>query len=186
MKALVLALLMLPAASWSRNYVATMMSFYNPQDIHPNSNDLFEAVQGTEDAADLLCIGDQVDTMLCMWHRESHFDRDADDSPLVGQRRRSLGVTQTRADELRRWAKFWHDRDVHLPPFDSVRTQAYYGVAEFYTKLQLSHGGVFEAVRRYNGGGPKARAYARRVMTSRKAIFKRPYKVGERQSTNCE
>ncbi len=140
----------------------------------------------TEEAAVKLCVEDQVDTMLTQWKCESNFQPTADDSHLVGHKKRSLGVTQTREKYIQRLRKQWRKLGIKLGPFGDIRTQVYLGVMEFREHLEQAGGDVREAVRRYNGGGRggkglvKAEKYAAKVMKTRAKIFGRPYRSGEK------
>jgi hypothetical protein len=154
-----------------------LLYFYFKADPSVQPAFLSEVVHGTEKYAKKLGLSSQVDTLLSMAHRESGFNPYADDG--LGKRR-SLGFYQTREQYREMLYKFWLDRKVRLGPWDSVDTQCAFGVAEFWIKLQASKGNVWEAVRRYNGGGVKAREYAAKVMISRRAIFHRKHRKGEK------
>lgn len=161
--------------------LAQLKAFYSPQDKAPADFVLEQAVDATTEAAWMLCLDDQLDTMLAMWHRESAYKLDAHGAPYED----SKGITQTRMKDTPKWRAFWKARSVKLGPFSEVRTQAFFGVAEFREKLTQAKGDVKDAVRRYNGRGRKARKYADRVMVSRAVIFDRPYTKGERQPLDC-
>ena len=163
-------------------YLAMLAVFYQDQADRPDYNTMAQAVDATKEASALLCLEDQVPTILAMWHRESAYNPKAKGLP----REDSAGVSQTRMKELKVWRPFWRSRGIILEPFKtSVRTQVFFGVAEYADKLRLAHGDVLQAVRRYNGGsmgGPglaRASRYAKKVMVSRKVIFDKPYTKGE-------
>lgn len=139
-----------------------------------------ESIAATKEAAALLCLSDQVPTMLAMWVRESDFDPKADDQVLVGFKKRSLGVAQTRQSYIRDLREDWMKQGVRLGAFALPRTQVFLGVMEFRYKLKVSKGNVAEAVRRYNGSGPKARKYVERVSRTRLKIFGSPLGKSER------
>lgn len=172
------------------DYEGNLVVYYRPWTGGRTDPVIVKAVKYTIEAAERLGIETQTDTMLAMWHRESWYDPKADDRKLVGKKLRSLGIAQTRASYMKKLRKFWLKRGKKLGPFSEIRTQAYFGVAEFYLKLEATHGDVWEAVRSYNGGGNggqglvKSRKYAHSVMTDRAVIFGRPYKPGERQPTD--
>ncbi len=135
-----------------------------------------QATAATEEATSTLGLENQADTILAIFHRESCFNpasKGLDDDE---------GIGQTMHHDRAKWYAFWQERGIHLGPFHEIRTQAYFGVAEFYEKLGCSGGDVKDAVRRYNGAGPAAQLYAERVMRSRRNIFKRPYHRGEKQT----
>jgi hypothetical protein len=161
-------------------YADTLNAFYaDHRDARPDPEVVREAAEATQTAASFLCLDAQVDTMLSQWHRESAYDPASVDGD-------SRGISQVRIRELPRWRAFWAARGVRLGNFyTSVQTQAFYGVAAFYEKLQAAHGNVHEAVKSYNGRGRMARRYAHRVFISRKIIFGRPWRPGERQATGC-
>lgn len=166
-----------------RLFMPGLAQAYDNQRVNPAT--LVKAVEFTSEAADLLCISDQTDTMLAMWHRESDFEPLAFNPCLRTPNQDSLGICQTQRADMQRWRKFWLKRGIKLGPFKNVGTQVYFGVAEFYTKLQANHGDVLLAVERYNGKGKQARKYASKVMKFRAKFFNRPYKMGEHQATAC-
>lgn len=182
---LVLGVFVISVASWAATppqtaqevYLEKMLRFYAKQDIVENKEIVTKAVMYTYEAASLLSLTAQVDTLLSMWHRESTYNPAATDPG--GD---SVGICQTQPKDSVHWRKFWHRRGIKLGPFTDVRTQIFFGVAAFNQKLKDAHGNVKEAVRRYNGAGPMAQLYARRVLWSRKLIFGRGYnhKKGER------
>lgn len=158
-------------------YLQKMLRFYAKQDITNNKDIVRQSVLYTYEAASMLRLESQVDTLLSMWHRESTYDPSATDPG--GE---SVGICQTQPKDSTRWRKFWLERGVTLGPFTDVKTQIFFGVSAFNEKLKHSKGNVKEAVRRYNGAGEMARLYARRVLWSRRLIFGHGYnhKKGER------
>ena len=183
---------MLASPAWSEPHaqakyeLAQLIKFYSPQAMSPSVAVLTQAVYGTVEASTLLKIEAQADTMLSQWHRESEFNPKATGLPHED----SSGITQTRISNTAMWREFWKKRGVTLGPFKEIRTQVFFGVAEFYWKLGDAKGDVKDAVRRYNGGLKgypsmgRAVRYADRVMISRKVIFNRPYVKGEKQKRN--
>lgn len=144
-----------------------------------------EAIYHTEGAAVLLCVEDELDTMLSMWVTESHFDPKVSDEKLVGYKNRSVGISQTKRKYFKRLYAEWLKRGVKLGPFSEIKTQVYFGVMEYRDFLGYTRGDVKEAVRAYNGGGRggpglvKARRYSDKVMKRRGLIFGRHYVKGE-------
>lgn len=157
-------------------YTQKLLKFYNQQDHKKNERVVVEAAKYTQEAASILHIEKQVDTLLAMWHRESTYNPSATDPKGA-----SLGVCQTQPSDSRRLYRFWKLKGVELGPFSEIRTQVYFGVAVFNAKLQKSNGNVKDAVRRYNGSGNLAKIYAHRVMISRHVIFGRSYTQNEFQ-----
>jgi hypothetical protein len=142
----------------------------NHLDASAGDNEGFIEYVGEETvrAAKMLGIDDQVPTMLCMWHRESNYHvKPGDDG-------KSFGVTQTLLNKEEHWRTFWKERGVELGTLYDPSTQVFFGVAEFSECLKQANGDEFDAVRRYNGSGWKARRYARRVFFSRKLIYGYP------------
>ena len=141
-------------------------------------HDMAEACGATCEAAEILELSAQVDTMLSMWLQESHFKVAAE-----GDDGHSLGIAQTRLRSLRKIRALWRARGYKLPAFrGNPRTQAFFGVMEFSRHLHWARGDVFEAVRRYNGSGLRAAHYASDVMATRARLFARPYVPGEKQA----
>ena len=161
-----------PAASPARvmsNWYATFQSTWGPGDKDiVDSDQVFLVGRDTERFARKLNLQAHVPTMLCMWHRESNYD------PTLLSPKDCYGVSQLVLTEEPRWRKFWAKRKVYLGPIDDPTTQVAFGVAEYYRKLRRSRGNVYLAVRRYNGRGPAAKEYARRVFMTRKMVFKQP------------
>lgn len=121
----------------------------------------------TESLAKRVGHGDKVETMLAMWHVESHYRQDADDGD-------SYGVTQTRRRYEKRLRRWWLDRGVSLGSFADPTCQVAFGVAEFsqhWHYARRSNKRLWDTVRRYNGSGPGARKHAAKVFRARKMIF---------------
>lgn len=133
-----------------------------------NQQLLRECVHYTYKYSVMLCIGSQLDTELAMWHVESRFHPSEDDGT-------SFGISQINPHREKEWRRFWARRHVYLPKITDPETQIAFGVAEFQEKLRFTKGNVWTAVRRYNGGGPMARKYARTVFAARKKLFNKPY-----------
>ena len=150
----------------SRFFLLLLAFYCNAGHVGPRRFRRIErATYYTELAASELNIQDQTGTMLSMWVCESDFN-----PRCVGQFG-ERGIEQSKPEEFHRWRRFWMQREVDLGPFDEIRTQMYFGVAEYDTKLLLAHGDVRQAVRRYNGSGGKACCYADRVLALRNLIF---------------
>lgn len=132
---------------------------------------LREVVTQVEAYAGLLCIDDQVDTILSMIKAESDFR-----PHVVGDDGRSHGIGQTLKEDFSRWRKFWRKRGVELGSFYELETQIAFCVAEFYDKLYQAQpkGSVWSAVRRYNGWDRRSLRYLKRVKQFRGKIFHRP------------
>lgn len=129
----------------------------------------------TQRFAAMLGLGAYVPTMLAQWHVESAF------RSVHGDDGRSFGVTQIILGREAHWRAFWLKRGLNLGSVYDPSTQIAFGVAEFYECLGMAKGNTFQAVRRYNGSGWRARAYARRVLAVRKAVFGIPEHRGVRQ-----
>ncbi len=156
-----------------------LLKFYGKHYPKIQSEYLQEVVRNTEKWAARDHLTNQVDTFLSMGHRESTFNPFADDRDLVGLKKHSVGLYQTRAD-YRIWLRnYWLLRGYTLGPDDSLDTQCAFGIAEFRVHLNRAGGNVWGGVRRYNGAGQAAREYARKVMVSRRIIFRHPYEDGE-------
>lgn len=132
---------------------------------HRDDGLVLYAGQETERAASYLFIMRHVPTMLCMWHRESQF------RAIAGDDGKSWGITQIVRRREAHWRRFWLNRGIELGSLDDPTTQIFFGVAEFQEHLDLARGNEWEAVRRYNGSGPSARRYARRVFLTRQRVF---------------
>lgn len=155
------------------------LKFYSKYYPKVQTEYLREIIRDVEKYDAKLGIPQVTDVFLCIGHREScDFNPYEDDHLPNG--RHSIGFFQTREQYIPDLRGFWEERGITLGPNDSVDSQCALGVAEFYLKLHDSNGNLWGAVRRYNGGGPKARQYATNVMISRKAIFHHPYVEGER------
>ena len=146
---------------------ALLMTFYVHQGHISNhrARVIYRSIDYTWSAAECLGIQDHTTTMLSMWVCESDFNPDC--LGTFGER----GICQTKPREFRKWRRFWLAHGVDLGPFSETKTQVYFGVAEYYSKLKLAHGVEREAVRRYNGSGGKACCYADRVLAIRSLIF---------------
>ena len=140
---------------------------------------MIEICQDTDKWAKRLKLHHETDTLLCMAHRESALDPTTDDVLIVGPKRHSVGIYQTRVDYMPWLRQLWLERGYKLGPDDDIDTMCAYGVMEFYFHLKHWDGNVWLGVRHYNGSGPKAREYARRVFVSRRVIFHRPHFEGE-------
>jgi hypothetical protein len=160
-------------------------AFYYEEQLRPmlepaRVGDMADACEATVEAAQLLGLEDQTDTLLSMWVQESNFNSGAHGD--LAHHDDSIGVAQTRRFQLRHWRSFWLHRHIDLPSFSkSIRTQCFYGVAEYCEHLHAARGDVYDAVRRYNGSGQLARDYAAKVMQIRDLVFHRPYTVPEHQ-----
>lgn len=186
MKRAFYSLILLSSLAWNHAGASTkgrLLRFYGKHYPKIQAEYLAEVDDAVEKWAQRLCLSSEVDTMLSMIHRESHFDPYADDG--LGKRR-SLGYMQTREEYMPMLREFWFEQGYHLGPDDSIDTQAAFGVAEFYMQLKRSDGNILGAVRRYNGSGPKAQLYAQRVFISRRVIFGRPHFDGESHPATCK
>lgn len=195
MKLLVLGwLLALSMTAHSATDADRMAEFYKWK-VHPKIDPELVRYAGQETFrfAHLIKLTDEhARIMLCMWHRESAYNQKASDAKVVGMRKRSQGIAQTRRSYFTRLRKFWKDRGVELGSFDDPSTQVAFGVAEFKEKLTQSKGDVYDAVRRYNGGGEgasalnKARAceYAYKVFVTRTVVYSDPLPQ-PRKGTPC-
>lgn len=143
---------------------------------------LSEVVSDTKRYAKKLCLGGELDTLLSMAHRESHFDMFADTRPVED----SFGIYQTRIQYEGRLRRFWLNRGVTLGSIEDVETQCAFGVAEFWLHLQAAGGNIWGAVRRYNGSGAAAHRHAKKVFISRRVIFGRPHVDGEKVPVGCQ
>jgi hypothetical protein len=144
-----------------------MAAFYDAVPIRRSEGHIEFVAEETARFAKELNIERYTEIMLCMWHRESAFQQHLNDGD-------SYGVTQVRKRYWKRLYKFWLDRGHVLGDISDPSTQAAFGVAMFHEHLKLADGNPWEAVRRYNGSGPKAMRYLKRVRASYKRIYGRP------------
>lgn len=142
---------------------------------------LSEVVRDTKRFARMLCLEGHLDTLLSMAHRESQFDMTLDSRPAED----SFGIYQVRRMYEASLRRFWQKRGVRLGDIEDAETQCAFGVAMFWIKLQKSGGNIWGGVRRYNGRGEQAHAYAKKVFISRRVIFGRPHADGERVPMGC-
>lgn len=146
-----------------------MFDFYRTKRIIMgvrHAQEVMECGKWTRYYAQKVGIEEHMETLLCLWHAESEF-RD-----IPGIDGLSFGRAQTCYGYQARLRKWWLDRGEVLDPSDhAVSTQMAFGVAEFYQKLEFSHGDIFLAVARYNGCGQAAFNHAKRVFHMRKVHY---------------
>jgi hypothetical protein len=118
----------------------------------------------TERYAAMLGVQEHVPKMLCMWHRESSYDQKLTDGD-------SFGMTQVRRRYWKRLYRFWQAKGVELGSIHDPSTQIAFGVAMYAEHLKLAKGDGWEAVRRYNGSGWRARRYQNRVRITYDIVF---------------
>jgi len=136
-----------------------------PDKRHGRPGEVLEVGLKTEYYANLLGLDCYGQTMLSQWHRESAYRN------VRGLDGKSIGYTQTIIGRQNHWRQFWKLYGVRLGGIRTMDFQVAAGVAEFKEHLDLARGDVWEAVRRYNGSGPRAREYADRVFKTRQVVF---------------
>ena len=163
------------AEGWRDQLLTAYNTTFRTEKRRTTDQILDKTVKTAYKYSSLLGIQDQVDTELAIFHTESRFDPTA-----TGDHNRSFGIGQTARKQEDRWRRFWWKRyGILLEKSDSVETQVAYAIAEYAFCLGKAHGDVKDAVRRYNGAGPKARAYVVRVMRARRLLFAHQFKAGE-------
>lgn len=104
--------------------------------------------------------------MLAMWHVESQYT-----DGILGPDGKSWGLTQVRKEYFKGLRKAWARKGVELGSDNDPSAQVAYGVLMYARKLHEAKGDKSKAVRHYNGGGSKARAYGKKVEEVKKLFF---------------
>lgn len=162
-----LALLLALPLSLAASSADKLVAYYAKTDPSIDPMYLRYVAGETERLAKSVGHGDKLETLLAMWHTESHFQQAADDGD-------SYGVAQTRKRYEKRLRTWWLKRGVPLGSLDDPTTQVAFGVAEFAEHWHYARNDknrLWETVRRYNGSGPGARNHAKKVFRARKVIF---------------
>lgn len=162
-----LALLLALPLSLAASSADKLVAYYAKTDPSIDPVYLRYVAEETERLAKIVGHGDKVETLLAMWHVESHFQQAADDGD-------SYGVAQTRKCYEKRLREWWSKRGVALGSIDDPTAQVAFGVAEFAEHWHYARNDqnrLWQTVRRYNGSGRGARAHAKKVFAARKAIF---------------
>lgn len=131
--------------------------------------------ESTERSAWLLGVGLDTQVLLTQWMVESDFDPAARTGAC-------FGIPQVNQHDL----PYYYDQlkkvMPSIPPLAGILKypdcQIALGVMAFKCKLRDAHGNLWDAVRRYNGGGPAARRYQRDVKRLYRRIFKQLRHVG--------
>lgn len=160
-------LLALPLGLYAASPADKLVAFYARIEPGVDPGFLRYVAGETERLAKQVGQGDKTETLLAMWHVESHYEQTADDGD-------SYGIAQTRKRYENRLRIWWLNRGTELGSIDDPTTQVAFGVAEFvehWKYAEHDRNRLWETVRRYNGSGAGARHHAYKVFKARKAIF---------------
>lgn len=113
-----------------------------------------------------LLTADDIVAMLAMWHVES------EGTPGVpGFDGKSDGYCQVLKKAQPQARRSWKRLGVDVGPSKGISAQVAFGVMVYHQKLASVHGDTDKAIERYNGKGPRAKAYLKKVKRARKNIF---------------